>query len=124
MSKRKITEEMAQQIERESEDPELWAKEPVQIEARPSRSSVLSLRLPTAEFHTLLKAAQDANQSVSEYVRNAIALRQKQEAATSHYSVTYTETAAPKRTETLQWSNYTAGGVEVRTTEPSGDEAR
>lgn len=119
-----MTEEMAQQIERESEDPKLWVQESVQSEARPTRSPVLPLRLPTAECHVLLKAARDANESVSECVHTAIALRQKQERMPANYSVTYTETPAPARMDTLQWSTYTAGGPEVHTSTISSEEMR
>jgi hypothetical protein len=76
MKKRKITEAMAQQMEQEvSEDADLWTQEPTKIEARPARTSVLSLRLPSKEFHALLRAARAAGESVSEYVRTAIAMR-------------------------------------------------
>jgi anthranilate phosphoribosyltransferase len=91
MKKRKITEDVAQQIEQEaSEDADLWTQEPTKIEARPARTSVLSLRLPTKEFHALLRAARAAGESVSEYVRTAIAMRQAHEPMTATVNVSYT----------------------------------
>ena len=91
MKKRKITEDMAQQIEQEvSEDADLWTQELTKIEARPARTSVLSLRLPTKEFHALLRAARGAGESVSEYVRTAIAMRLAHEPMAPTVNVSYT----------------------------------
>lgn len=81
MSERKITDEMAEQIERGVGDPELWNQEPIEIEARPSRTSVLSAPLTTDEFHALLSAARAVNEPVSEYARKAIILRVTQESS-------------------------------------------
>jgi hypothetical protein len=75
MKKPRSSNELAKQLEHETEDDVFWAQEPVQIAACPSSTSVLSLRLPTAEFHALLKAAREAGESVSEYVRKAIEMR-------------------------------------------------
>lgn len=91
MKKRKITEDIAQQIEQgASEDADLWTQESTKIEARPARTSVLSLRLPAKEFHALLRAARAAGESVSEYVRTAIAMRQAHEPIMSTVNVSFT----------------------------------
>ena len=76
MSKRKSSDELVRQLERESDDTELWTQEPAHIEARPTFSSVLSVRLPRDEFRALLAAAREADETVSEYVRKAITMRQ------------------------------------------------
>jgi hypothetical protein len=107
MKKRKMTEELANQLEQEvSDDADLWTQEPVTIEARPARTSVLSLRLPTKEFHTLLRAARAAGESVSQYVRTAIAMRQANEPVTATINITSgsEETEIP-----IYPSFYTAG---------------
>ena len=52
------------------------SRQPVHIEARPSGMSVFSLRLPTPEFHTLCAAARLLGVSVSDYIRQACAMRQ------------------------------------------------
>lgn len=112
MKKPKSTEELAKHLEQESEDDELWEQEPVAIERRPSRTSVLSLRLPTTEFHALLQAARDSGETVSEYVRKAIVLRrsQQQEPAVTSVSVTYTGISGAEEQPT--WRSYTSGNAQ------------
>lgn len=112
MSKRKITEEQARELEQQSEeDAELWTQEPARIEARPSRTSVLSLRLPTEEFHALLKAARSSGESVSEYVRKTIILRLEAERAASSVNVSYTYPGMPGEVEPEQWKTWNAGAT-------------
>lgn len=112
MNKRKITDEMAEQIEREADDPDLWRQEPVEIEARPSRTSVLSVRLPTEEFHALLSAARAANESVSQYVRTAISLRQRHEQVAATVNVNYTYEGMPSHVVPMRWDTWTAGDAQ------------
>lgn len=91
MKRRKTTDDLANELERQSsEDADMWQQEPTQVEARPTRTSVLSLRLPTREFHALLRAARAAGESVSEYVRKAIAMRQALEPMASTVNIAYT----------------------------------
>lgn len=112
MSKHRITDEQANELERQSEeDAELWTQEPVRIEARPSRTSVLSLRLPREEFHALLKAARTSSESVSEYVRKAIILRRENEQAASSVNVSYTYPGMPGKVEPEQWKTWNAGAT-------------
>lgn len=113
MRKRKTTEDLADQLERESENPELWEQEPVQIEARPTRTSVLSLRLPTAEFHALLKAARSAGESISEYVRKAIALRRQLDESPPTVNISYTYRGMPNKVEPKEWGTWNAGTPEL-----------
>jgi hypothetical protein len=117
MRKHSKADEQANQLEQQSEDPELWTQEPVQIKARPTRTSVLSLRLPTAEFHALLKAARSAGESVSEYVRKAIILRREHEQrSTPTVNVSYTYNGMPATVELQQWGTWTAGTPETELT--------
>jgi hypothetical protein len=115
MSKRKMDEQLARQMEEESAEPELWSQKPAHIEARPARTSVLSLRLPTAEFHALLNAARSANESISTYVRNAIALRRRYEHAASTVNVTYSESNKGARMTTPEPGTVTIGAPEQTT---------
>lgn len=112
MSKRRISEEQANELEQQSEeDTELWTQEPVQIEARPSRTSVLSLRLPSEEFHALLKGARTSGESVSEYVRKAIIFRRGAEQAASSVNVSYTYPGMPGEVKPEEWKTWNAGAT-------------
>src|SRR5689334_6555157 len=113
MKKPKSTEELAQQLEQESEDDALWEQEPVPVERRPSRTSVLSLRLPTPEFHALLKAARGSGESVSEYVRKAIALRLSYQPESPVVNVSHTYVGMPDEVEQPNWRTYTSGNPQA-----------
>lgn len=68
-------ERLAQELLRSRDDPNEWSEAPVEVEVRPPASHVLSVRIPIDELDTLLEAKERAGESVSEYVRKAIALR-------------------------------------------------
>ncbi len=104
-------EEVARQLERDADDEEMWEQEPVRIERRPSRTSVLSLRLPTDEFHALLSAARQSGESVSEYVRKAITARMATESPATHISVSHSSQGAPSSGVAQEWRTYTAGSA-------------
>lgn len=116
MRKPKSTDEVAPQLEHDAADEKLWMQEPVHIEARPTRTSVLSLRLPTDEFHALLRAARSTGESVSEYVRKAIAMRQSAQSTTSPtINITFTYPEMPKDKElTSDWTTYTSGNAQPK----------
>jgi hypothetical protein len=59
----------------ESED---WGERPVPADIAPHRGVVMSVRLPVSEFVALQRAAKAAGQTVSDYVRSAIATRLQQ----------------------------------------------
>ncbi len=105
-------EEVARELERDADDDAMWEQEPVKIERRPSRTSVLSLRLPTAEFHALLKAARQSGESVSEYVRGAIAARVAIQSQGTFVTATYSYFVAPSGGTSLEWRMLTAGSVQ------------
>lgn len=56
-------------------DPDEWEETPVQAEIRPQRAVVTSVRLPAVEFVAVQKAAKASGQTVSEFIREAIARR-------------------------------------------------
>lgn len=99
MRKPKSTEELAKQLEQESDNDEFWNQQPTEIEARPSRTSVLSLRLPTAEFRALLQAARNAGESVSTYVRKAIAMRLTTQPASAIVNISGSYVGMPRKDE-------------------------
>lgn len=65
----------ARELYEHRQDPGEWEQEPERIEVRPARSSVLSVRLPRAEFDALEEAARAAGETLSEYVRRAVMQR-------------------------------------------------
>lgn len=54
-------------------DPSEW--EDVEVEVKPRGTEVVSFRLPSQEVTTLLAAAKKAHQSLSQYIRSALAIR-------------------------------------------------
>lgn len=54
---------------------EHWDEQPEQIEVKRRTSEVVSFRLPSDEFDRLEDAASASGETVSQFIRNAIALR-------------------------------------------------
>jgi len=52
-----------------------WDEAPIEAKVQPQRAVVTSLRLPIAEFVAIQAAAKTAGQTVSEFLRSAIATR-------------------------------------------------
>ena len=52
-----------------------WEDTPVDADVQSNRAVVTSLRLPVQEFVAMQKAAKSSNQTVSEFIRNAIAMK-------------------------------------------------
>lgn len=57
------------------DDPDEWDEQPEAIEVRPRRTDVVSFRLPTDEMEALEANASAAGETISEYLRKAVALR-------------------------------------------------
>ncbi len=70
-SRRKLAEELYEH----RNDPGEWGEEVEEIEVKPRRSSVLSFRLPTEELDTLERDMARTGETLSEYIRNALAMR-------------------------------------------------
>ena len=62
----------AQELYDRREDTDEWEDTPEQIEVRPPRTAVLSVRLPIDEFNALEAVATSAGLSLSKFVREAI----------------------------------------------------
>lgn len=57
------------------DDPGEWSEEAVEVTVKPSRSEVVSFRLPSDELNALEDAAATSGESLSEYIRKSLALR-------------------------------------------------
>jgi hypothetical protein len=69
--------ELADELYRRRHDTGEWSQEATAIETRPGPTAVVSCRLPISEFVALEEASTRLGESISEYVRRAIALRRE-----------------------------------------------
>ncbi len=67
--------DLARELYESRNDPEEWSEEAEEIEVKPRRSSVVSFRLPPEELDALEQAMEQTGETLSEYVRTALALR-------------------------------------------------
>ena len=65
----------AEELFEHRDDPGEWSEEPADVTVKPSRSEVVSFRLPPNELDALEGAASASGESVSEYIRKSLALR-------------------------------------------------
>jgi hypothetical protein len=86
--------DLVKEIWEHRDDPEEWGEEE-NIEVRPRRSSVVSFRLPPEEFAVLEQAVAQTGESLSEFIRSALALRLRGEPGRSGIEVTYGEPDYP-----------------------------
>ena len=66
--------DLVREIWEHRDDPKEWGEEE-EIEVRSRRSSVLSFRLPSEEFAALEQAMEQTGESLSEFIRKALAIR-------------------------------------------------
>lgn len=67
---------LAEELYEHRNDPGEWGEEAKEIEvAKPRRSSVLSFRLPPDEFDALERDMERTGETLSEYIRTALAFR-------------------------------------------------
>lgn len=64
--------EVAKQLHDHRGDPEEWEDTPARVEVQPARSEVVSFRLPSDQLDVIESLADQAGQSVSEFVRQAV----------------------------------------------------
>ncbi len=67
--------DMVNEIWAHRDDPEEWNEEAEDIQVKPSRSSVVSFRLPREELAEIERARAETGESLSGFIRNALALR-------------------------------------------------
>ncbi|CAN5684495.1 hypothetical protein BH24ACT26_BH24ACT26_02090 [soil metagenome] len=75
MSTGRTEKEMAAELHEHRHDEGEWEDEPAEVEVRPKSTSVVSFRLPSEELDALEDAAERTGESMSEFVRKALALR-------------------------------------------------
>jgi hypothetical protein len=94
-----------QQIEEElrqhQHDSSVWSDASDQAVVLPTQTSVVTVQMPKEEFFALVKAAKNAGESLSDYIRAAVKLRQGQEANTTE--LTWTEPRLPVQSTPLPW---------------------
>ena len=72
------------ELRQHQHDPAEWSAVPEQVMTPPSQTAVVSLRLAKDEFLALTRAARNAGQSLSDYLRDAINSRQERDAVATH----------------------------------------
>lgn len=80
MKEKKKIEELAKELYEHRHDPGEWSEEAIPVEVRPAKTAVISCRLPLEDFHALVEAMTSKDESLSEYVRKAVALRLQNDA--------------------------------------------
>ncbi len=99
--------DLAAELHAHRNDPGEWGAEAVEIEVQPSRSAVVSFRLPTEEFYNLQKATDITGESLSEFIRKALSIRLRGQAvspsveisAGANRSAFYSQIPLARRTE-------------------------
>ena len=66
---------LAAELEAGRDDEDEWGDERVEMDVRPSRTQVVSFRMPLEELETVVAAATASGESLSEFIRTSIALR-------------------------------------------------
>lgn len=66
---------LAVELQEGRDRPGSWSEEPERIEVKPQATQVLSFRLSLDELEVLQEAAKELGESVSEFIRAALALR-------------------------------------------------
>jgi ribbon-helix-helix CopG family protein len=67
--------DLAEELELTRDDSGEWSDERAQVEVRPSRSQVVSFRLPIEELDNLTMLASATGESLSDFIRRAIEYR-------------------------------------------------
>lgn len=65
----------AKELLEHRDEPGEWNDEPESVTVKPSGSEVVSFRLPAGEVDALTDAAEANGETVSEFIRKALALR-------------------------------------------------
>ena len=85
----KSEKDLVKEVWEHRNDPEEWGEEAENIEVRSNPSSVVSFRLPSKEFTLLEQARAQTGESLSEFIRNALAMRLHGRPIESVVEVTY-----------------------------------
>ncbi len=101
--KRASEKELADELYSKRHDRGEWSLKPVAVAVKPTRTEVISFRLPSEELDLLEVAAQRAGQSISDYVRGALALRRTFEAVIGVPNEAFGPVQVTFRTTQSQW---------------------
>lgn len=101
---RRATEQkLAAELHAHRDAPDEWSDEAINIRVKPKRDAVVSFRLPSEEFLALQEGAQRVGESLSEFLRKAVAARLQGKVITSAEVMasraTFYAGAWPRRTE-------------------------
>ncbi len=64
--------QLAQELYERRGDPDEWEDRPTEVKVQPTRSEVVSFRLPSDQLNLIEDLADQAGQSISEFLRNAV----------------------------------------------------
>lgn len=67
--------ELAAELYEHRNDEGEWGEEAVSIKAKPSRTEVVSVRIPSSDLDLIEDLAEQSGESISDFIRGAIALR-------------------------------------------------
>jgi hypothetical protein len=68
-------EELASELLEHRSDEGEWGEEAVSIKRKPARTEVVSVRIPSSDLDLIEDLAERAGESISDFIRGAIALR-------------------------------------------------
>lgn len=104
MKHRKRDDELAEELFQRRHDPDEWETAPETIDVRPARTSVVSVRLPTAELRAVEAAAKAAGRTLSAYIRAAIAAQLRSPA--TEPEVAYMISSSMHEPDHPQWRTW------------------
>ena len=64
--------ELAKELHDQRGDPEEWEDTPARVKVQPARTEVVSFRLPSEQLDVIESLAEQAGQSISEFIRSAV----------------------------------------------------
>jgi hypothetical protein len=67
--------ELAAELYEHRNDEGEWGEEAVPIKTKPSRTEVVSVRIPSSDLDLIEDMAEEQGESISDFIRGAIALR-------------------------------------------------
>jgi hypothetical protein len=64
--------QLATELYERRSDPDEWEDTPTEVRVQPARNEVVSFRLPSDQLNLVEELADEAGQSISEFLRNAV----------------------------------------------------
>lgn len=118
MKRKKNIDEVAKELYEHRHDPGEWGEEAIPVEVRPAKTTLISCRLPVELFDEMVEAMTAMDESLSEYVRKAIALRLQSDALNMPgVTISYgTPSASPR--QHVNWATWTTAPATMTPGEP------